>query len=140
MSTFKKDYSFGKIKEVEVYAIIKERFNDNIIQSENKFEKFDFKGDKYYYELKSRNNKYADYPTTLIEKAKIFADNIVFLFNFTDGLYYIRYSQKKFSKFECKEFVRHKRFDFVDKPRPYYFIPIEKLKKIEKPELEKIDI
>ena len=130
MSTFKKDYSFGKIKESEVYEIIKDKFNDNIIQSTNCFERFDFKGDKYYYELKSRNNKYSDYPTTLIEKAKIIAHNIVFLFNFIDGLYYIRYSEKKFSKFECKEFCRHKRYDYNDKPRPYYFIPIDKLKKI----------
>ena len=95
---------------------------------------------KYYYQhfyiryyklyLLIRNNKYSDYPTTLIEKAKIIAHNIVFLFNFIDGLYYIRYSEKKFSKFECKEFCRHKRYDYNDKPRPYYFIPIDKLKKI----------
>jgi hypothetical protein len=131
MKSFKKDYLFGKEKEKEVLEIIKIKFENNIIQSTNNFERYDFKGDKYYYELKSRNNTYSAYPTTLIEKAKIINDNIIFLFNFTDGLYYIRYSEKKFSKFECKEFVRHKRYDYNDKPRLYYYIPIEKLKKID---------
>lgn len=131
MSSYKKDYLFGKEKEDEVLNLIKKRFNENIIKSSYRYEKYDYKDDNYYYELKSRNNKYSDYPTTLIEKAKIFTDNIIFLFNFTDGLYYIRYSEKKFSKFECKEFCRHKRFDYNDKPRPYYYIPIEKLKKVE---------
>lgn len=129
--SFKKDYSFGKEKEDEILKILKIKFNDKIIPSDNKFERYDFKDDSYYYELKSRNNKYLDYPTTIIEKGKIISDNIIFLFNFTDGLYYIRYSKSKFDKFECKEFVRHKRYDYNDKPKLYYFIPINKLKKID---------
>jgi len=131
MNSFKKDYSFGKDKETEILKILKIKFNENITTSINQFERYDFKDDKYYYELKSRNNKYSDYPTTLIEKGKVINENIIFLFNFTDGLYYIKYKKSKFDKFECKEFVRHKRIDFNDKPKLYYFIPINKLKKID---------
>jgi len=131
MSSYKKDYIFGKEKEDEVLNLIKKKFNENIIKSSYRYEKYDYKDDNYFYELKSRNNKYSDYPTTLIEKAKIFTDNIIFLFNFTDGLYYIEYNEEVFNTFACKEFCRHKRFDYNDKPRPYYYIPIEKLKKID---------
>jgi hypothetical protein len=131
MNSFKKDYVFGKAQEDEVLLKIQNKFNDNIVKSSSKFEKYDYKGDKYYYELKSRNNKYNAYPTTLIDISKVVGDNMIFLFNFTDGLYYIKYDKTLFDTFECKEFVRHKRYDFIDKPKPYYYIPIDKLTKIE---------
>ena len=129
--SFKKDYVFGINQESIVLEKVNKQFNDNIIKAKNKFEKYDFKGDKYFYELKSRNNKYDTYPTTLIDISKVVNDDMIFLFNFTDGLYYIKYDKTLFDTFECKEFVRHKRYDYVDKPKPYYYIPINKLQKIE---------
>jgi hypothetical protein len=130
MASFAKDYVFGKEKEIEILEKLKIKFNDNIVQIEDRYSKFDFKGDKYYYELKSRNNTYNKFPSTIIPKSKIVCDNIIFLFNFTDGLYYIRYSAKKFSAFECRPFKRIQRTDYNDIEQLYYFIPIEKLKKI----------
>ena len=138
--SFKNDYTFGKQKEDEVLSIIRKKFNRNIVKSESRFERYDFKDDEYYYELKSRNNKYSDYPTTLIEKGKVIADNLVFLFNFTDGLYYIIYNKDLFETFECKQFLRHKRCDFVDKPKLYYHIPIHQLTRIETKETISVTI
>jgi hypothetical protein len=127
--SFKKDYTLGLQKEDEVLPKIKNYFKREIQKTNNKFETYDFYDEKYTYELKSRNVKYETYPTTLIAKDKI-RKRIIFLFNFTDSLYYIKYKSKKFENFECKEFVRNKRSDYNDKQKEYIYIPIEYLKKI----------
>lgn len=131
MNSYKKDYEFGKKKEDELFDIINKHFNDNLVRSTKRYDKYDFKGDKFYYELKSRNNNYNKYPTTLIDKDKIFSDNHIFLFNYLDGLYYIKYDKEEFDKFECKDFVRFKRYGCKDIEKPYFYIPINKLTKID---------
>jgi hypothetical protein len=132
MASFKNDYSFGTNNEDNVLEKITKHFNDGVIKkSVNKFSKYDYKGDKYYYELKSRNNNYKTYPTTLIPYNKIMENKQqYFLFDFKDGLYYIEYNKDVFSKFELNEFVRKQRIDYNDKKSLYYFIPIECLIKI----------
>jgi hypothetical protein len=52
---------------------------------------------------------------------------IVLLFNFTDGLYYIEYNQEQFSKYETKMFSRAKQ-EWDEKEHVY--IPIADLKKV----------
>jgi hypothetical protein len=130
--SFKSDYNFGIQKEKDIYDIINNKFNDNIKQNKNKFAKFDFEGDKYLYELKSRKCNYSTYPTTLIPFSKCQSDNkkIIFLFNFVDGLYYIRYRKKIFDLFKLESFCRNRRSDYIDVKQLYYYIPIDKLKKI----------
>ena len=128
--SFKKDYSFGLGKENEILPIITTFFDRDIKKSKNNFDKYDFEDDKYKYELKSRNNEYNKYPTTIICNDKVITDKLIFLFNFTDGLYYIKYSKSKFDNFEKKLFVRNKRQDYNDLEKMYIYIPIEKLKKI----------
>jgi hypothetical protein len=127
--SFKQDYSYGLKKEDELLPIIKSFFERDIQKSTNKFERFDYSDEKYKYELKSRHNTYDKYPTTLICADKI-AKGIIFLFNFYDGLYYIKYRKSKFNTFERKMFVRNKRDDFNDLEKEYIYIPIDKLKKI----------
>jgi hypothetical protein len=127
--SYKMDYQNGKQKEEEVLPKIKNYFEREIQKSTERYELFDFYDEKYKYELKSRNVKYDTYPTTLIPKDKI-RKRIIFLFNFTDGLYYIKYKKTKFSSFECKQFVRNTRSDYNDKQKEYVYIPIECLKKI----------
>ena len=60
-SNFQTRYNIGKQSEEEVLIIIKEYFNDAIELTNNKLDKFDFKGTKYKYELKTRTNKYKQY-------------------------------------------------------------------------------
>lgn len=127
--SFKQDYYFGLDQEEKVLPIIRNFFNRDIQKSINKFERFDYSDEKYKYELKSRNNTYNKYLTTLICADKI-SKNSIFLFNFLDGLYYIKYRKSKFNKFEKKLFVRNKRYDYNDKQKDYIYIPIEYLKKI----------
>lgn len=126
--SFKKDYFFGLNCESQVLPVIQKFFNRNITKS-TKFEKFDFFDEKYKYELKSRNCNYNTFETTIIPCNKV-CKRVYFLFNFRDGLYYIKFRRAIFDTFEKKEFVRHKRADYNDKELFYYYIPIKYLKKI----------
>jgi len=56
--------------------------------------------------------------------------NTIFLFYFTDGLYYIEYNKELFDTFEIKDFVRNPRYGKIDKPKKYIYIPIINLNKI----------
>jgi len=142
-SSFTKDYLFGMKSEVNVLNTVKNYFSlvykdDNIIKVNNKYCKYDFKGDKFVYELKSRNNCRSEYPTTIIPFDKILqSDKLakdqgqIFLFNFIDGLYYIIYDKDVFKDFELKMFGRTDRLDINDKKKLYYYIPVQKLISVE---------
>ena len=136
--TFYKDYDFGKKCESKVLEILNKSFNidKNIKESNSVYSSYDFYGDKYCFELKSRNIKYKEYPTTLIAKYKCnngaggHSDNLILLFYFTDGLYYIQYDPNLFDTFETKQFKRKDRIDKIQRPVEYYYIPIEYLTRI----------
>ena len=68
---FKKDYTFGLKKEIELLPTIRTFFNDETITQLDRLNVFDYKGDNKYIELKSRNNNYNKYPTTMIGYNKI---------------------------------------------------------------------
>ena len=127
MSKFLIDYNFGLKKEVEILEILKKYFNDDTII---KLNVFDFKGISYY-ELKSRNNEYNKYSSTMIGNNKIIKasqldDDVYFLFSFTDGLYYWKYDKNY--KLEIKKGGRIDRG--IAEINDYAFIPIEILIKI----------
>ena len=131
--TFEEDLKFGKEKEKEVLPIIQEYFKDNINFVKYEYSTYDYKGKIFKYELKSRTIYYNTYSTTIISEGKIKYNknkDIIFLFKYIDGLYYIKYDKDLFNTFEIKPFKRKEREDFDDKIKPYYFIPIEKLTKI----------
>ena len=128
---FKKVYTFGLKKEVELLPTIRKFFNDETIIKLDDYNIFDFKGDNKYIELKSRNCNYNKYPTTMIgynkiKKALELNEDIYFIFNFTDGIYFF-----KFDKNIQLEIKQGGRFDRGKKElSDYAFIPIEILKEI----------
>ena len=50
---FKKDYTFGIKKEIELLPIIKKAFNDDTITQLDRLNVFDYKGDNKYIKLNS---------------------------------------------------------------------------------------
>ena len=131
MSKFLKDLKFGLNKEMQLLPILKEYLKDETIYKLENTNVFDFKGDNKFIELKSRNNNYDKYPTTMIGINKILRasslnENVYFFFWFVDGLYYWLYD--KDYEFEIK---RGGRFD---RGRPelndYAYIPIDMLIKV----------
>ena len=128
---FKKDYTFGIKKEVELLPKIKLFFNDETITQLDRLNVFDYKGDNKYIELKSRNNNYSKYPTTMIgynkiKKALELNEDVYFIFSFTDGIYYYKFDRDK--ELEIKQGGRRDRGK--NEIKDYYFIPIEILQKI----------
>jgi len=134
--TFTNDYKFGLQNEDKILPLINKYFNTDslnpIIKSVSSFSLNDFESDTTLYELKSRTNNYNKYNDTLLGFNKIIngSKKQVFLFNFTDGLFYIEYDETLFNTFTKKPFVRNQRTDYNDIPKIYLFIPINKLKKI----------
>jgi len=131
MSKFLKDLKFGLNKEMQLLPILKEYLKDETIYKLENSNVFDFKGDNKFIELKSRNNNYDKYPTTMIGINKILRasslnENVYFFFWFVDGLYFWLYD--KDYEFEIK---RGGRFD---RGRPelndYAYIPIDMLIKV----------
>ena len=128
MATFKVDYQYGKEAEIRVLPIITKYFNKDISLSSKKTDIYDFKDTEgTVYELKKRNNRYNSYPTTIIGINKIQNNKCILLFDFSDGLYFIKYDKTLFDTFERNMFVRNKRLDFKDVEKEYLFIPIDKL-------------
>lgn len=133
MRSFRQDYVFGKGKEDELLPTISAFFKDTIQKATSRFSKYDFIGQNgTTYELKSRTCDVSKFPTTLFPKSKVGTnDNQIFLFNFTNGLYYIKYDPDIFDTIKTTLFKRQARVDFNDKPQYYYEIPVELLKKVE---------
>ena len=66
-SNFQTRYNIGKQSEEEVLPIIRNFFKDNsILPTTKKTDRYDYKGLIKNYELKTRTNKYNQYPTTMI--------------------------------------------------------------------------
>jgi hypothetical protein len=117
-------YTFGKKNETIVLPIITRHFQKEIKEYKEQYSKFDFFDDEYDYELKSRTNKYKTYPTTMITANKVSGDKKkIFLFYFTDGLYYIEYNKEIFDNYELKMVSR----SGLEAPKPHFLIPIEDL-------------
>ena len=129
--SLQKDIDFGCKKEVELFDTLCSKFGD-LVQCDDKYSKFDFYNDKYEIELKSRRNARNTYPTTMIasDKYSRYTDKkIVFVFCFTDGIYYIKYKHKQFKKYEKKLFKRS-RPGHYDVQKEYVYIPVSDLKKL----------
>ena len=103
MATFKNDFLVGTQNELRLLDTLRNYFCDDI-QMTQQGSKFDYTSDIYFYELKTRNNNYATYPTTLIPynkvlKDKIFMERQFFVFDFFDGTYFIKYSKELFESY-----------------------------------------
>jgi len=130
---FVRDYQFGKTNEERVLIKLCKVFDEQILPT-TEFCSWDFESDSAIYELKSRNHNSNTYPDVMIGYNKIqpFNNNKpqYFLFNFTDGLFYIKYDEDVFADFELKLFKREGRNDYVDKPQVVCHIPIKNLTRI----------
>jgi hypothetical protein len=127
---FQEDFEFGINNEIDLLEPLRFFFSDDtIMQIENKYSRFDFKGDKKYIELKSRKCNSTTYPTTIVSFAKFNkvkdGHNYYCFFKFLDGIKYIEYDKNLFNTFEIKQVVRRDR-GRIEKDF-YYHIPIEKL-------------
>lgn len=127
------DIKKGNEAEERLFNIFKMVFDAELQKDPNKYAIFDFFSNKSLVELKSRNNNYNDYPSTMIGASKVqyglkSKKLVYFVFEFLDGLYYWKLNEKELAEFETKKGGTLKR----GKPEfnQYVFIPINKLKRI----------
>jgi len=134
MNRKQKDLLFGFQKETELKKIIENHFDCNFDYTD-KYHLYDFINNdkKIMIELKSRNNTYNKYPTTMIgmNKVKYGIDSdhtCYFLFNFTDGLYYYKLNDTTMTECNISKGGRKDRGQM--EYNQYLYIPITLLKKI----------
>tara|TARA_B110000908_G_C9899972_1_gene290602 strand:- start:19 stop:444 length:426 start_codon:yes stop_codon:yes gene_type:complete len=133
--SLKSDIEYGNRAEIEVIKALRVHFGENIIKNTFRFATYDAncKETNTNYEIKARRCKVDSYPTTIIPYSKIVKkqekDKLIFVFLFTDGLYYIKYDRKVFEPFGMDE-ITYYRQGIEPKPVKHTCIPIELLVKI----------
>jgi hypothetical protein len=100
------DHEFGFSEEARLEETIATYFNTKLTKM-SRFHKFDFMTeDNVMIELKSRRFKHDKYPTTMVglDKFKYLKpqQTALFIFNFTDGIYYYEYNQNSILAFEIR--------------------------------------
>ena len=98
--TFNEDYKCGLTNEKKVINYLNDN-GHNYKQYKNKCELFDFTDGRNICELKSRNNDYDKYPTTIFGQNKIenLQDDKIywFYFLFKDGLYRWKFNKDEYT-------------------------------------------
>lgn len=123
-SGFNQRYAIGKASEDAVLQKLITYFARDIVQTTDKYNKFDFKCEQYSYELKTRTNKMNAYPSTMIGLNKM-ETNAILLFKFIDCLTYINYDKDKFASYKIDYFTKY------DVPQAHIYIPVKDLIVIE---------
>ena len=98
------DYNYGMIKEYETLKVLQDKFGSDLKKTVGQYNRFDFISSDCLIELKSRRCGVNTYPDTMVglnklEYAKKNLDKqVIFCFNFNEGLYYhIFNTEKKYS-------------------------------------------
>ena len=134
--SLKSDIEFGNKAEIEVIKLLRVHFSENIIKNTYRFATYDAKCKETNtnYEIKARRCAMNSYPTTIIPCSKTAKkeerDNLIFVFLFTDGLYYIKYDPKVFETFST-ESITYYRQGILPKPVKHMCIPTELLVKVD---------
>lgn len=136
--TLNDDLVLGDRNESEILPILNNFFNDTFVNTKelygDKYFNYDFEGKTtgMRVELKTRRNRFDDYPTTLMPVHKCVSIDLcpnLFVFNFSDGMYYTEWNTNRFNTYE-KKMILCKRKDKTDY-REHYMVPIDDLIKIE---------
>jgi len=130
---FNRDYEFGRRAEESILDTLRNFFADpTITPSNDKYDRYDFAGAGRKYELKTRRLTRQRFATTMLPLGKLLSENPegnIFLFQFTDGLYYIPYNAEQFSTFTVAPYCRQDRAGY-DTEQDYIFIPVNLLTEI----------
>ena len=142
MATFQSDYNFGISSEMTNKNVLEKVFQTTFTRRGGMVT-FDYdnldtptKPTTIYAELKTRRIKHNAYPTALIGANKVWVASqnpnaeYWFVYNYTDGIYGIKYDKELFSSFNHGDFQRGERPDKTDLPQDCYFIPHECLIKL----------
>lgn len=96
-----KQLQYGLSNENKILLIIQDVFSKSIKRSKYKYSKYDYydKQTKYIFELKTRRIEHSKYPTALLNVCKLNYNNLIIIYEYTDGLFYIKYDEDLFNSF-----------------------------------------
>jgi len=125
MVNYENDYQYGEQQQKHIKPLLEKHFG--FLTEGQRYSKYDFENEDICIEVKSRKNRHDAYPNTLLTANKITDTNktIIFIFNFTDKIMYIKYDREQFCKYEAKMFSRSRQ---MWDEKIYIYIPIEDLK------------
>jgi hypothetical protein len=129
------DTKFGTDNEIQFYKILKENFDTTLERSDYKYSLFDYSGEKCFVELKSRRIDSTQYKDTMIGCNKLLfarncAKDFYFVFSFTDGLFYYKFSKEDYDTGVIRSAYGGRNDRGKDEQKPYCYIPIKLFKKI----------
>ena len=96
----------------------------------------ELKARKFTYEFCEKNYRHKGEPTVVIGKHKIDfvrynGGNGIILIDFTDRLMYWVVNEEEYATFAIqKDYVRHARIDYIDKPADIIHIPLRVLREV----------
>jgi len=127
-----KDIEYGVSKQPLVIDSIVKYFNEPIEETKHKFCRYDAYSTTTKYEVKSRRCRYKTFATTTVPVHKVqdITDRLVFVFHFTDGLYYIVYDADLFGTYK-QELITYHQTGGSNELVLHFMIPIEQLHRIE---------
>lgn len=130
LRSYAKDRALGKAGELNVIDRLRV-LDPTIVKTENCYDTIDFIGETAIIEHKQRSNKSDAFYDTLIGANKALNKGekpLYFSFGFSDGkVGYIEYTEEAFKDIPVKPFKPSYRSGIVDKEKPHFFIPVEKL-------------
>jgi hypothetical protein len=96
--SYTKDIEFGKEKEENIFARLKETIDKDLLHTSSRYNPFDFESENTYVELKSRRIAKDKFNSTMIgankiELAEKTEKDVFFVFSYTDGDYYWKYNK-----------------------------------------------
>jgi hypothetical protein len=128
------DLRFGYTHEQNVLERLQKQFGTTLLRGGN-WDTMDYSNPAktIFIELKSRRVPHDRYPTAIIGRNKIrFCSDptkeYYFVYNYEDGLFYIKYDPELFATFEVvTEYQRNRRADATDAPQEVVMIPYKYL-------------
>mgnify|MGYP003130203402 CR=1 FL=1 len=131
------EYKFGVESEAIIKPILEEKVGD--LETTERYDSFDFVNNNFTIELKTRKNTKTKYLDTIIGKCKfnkadeILENNpemrILFVFSFTDGIFYWEYNKEQANNFQ-ERWIRRRDLGPQHKGQMYMLIPVNILESI----------
>jgi hypothetical protein len=124
------DLRFGYTHEQNVLERLQKQFGTTLLRGGN-WDTMDYSNQAktIFIELKSRRVPHDRYPTAIIGRNKVLwcsdpTKEYYFVYNYEDGLFYIKYDPELFATFEVvTEYQRNRRADARDAPQEVVMIP-----------------
>ena len=136
---YDEDQILGRVKEQSTFDCVKLLLGGHMRCSKDKYACLDYYSTTFKIkgECKARRNKKDTYPTTMVGENKIIEAErlsqkgyeVIFFFNFTDGLYYFKYSD--FSKIDSHKKIGGTYRRGLREMKMYRYINVDNLTKAE---------